>query len=344
MSGPEGPHFRLDGVAPLGLAPAGKGVALGRNPLAEVDLPDAVLDALSFPPHPPRRSPSARPREAAAPEPRGLLARWMGPEVCRRLADLEALAAEGAPAAAGVSPQTLRRALPPFLALYRRWFRVRSRGHENLPAEGAAILAANHAGLLPFDGAMATLDVWLRSEPPRLPRAIFDPFAARLGPVRSLFEATGAVMASREAFAAQLRAGHLVLVFPEGMEGIVKPVTQRYRLQPFHTGFVRQALLQQVPVIPMAILGSDDQAPVLYDVKPLARRLGLPVAPITPTFPWLGPLGLVPYPVRYRIVYGEPIDFTQRYGPEASADDRLVAELARRVRRKIQRLLDRNRS
>ena len=151
-------------------------------------------------------------------------------------------------------------------------------------------------------------------------------------------------MASRESFAQLLRDGHLVLVFPEGIEGIVKPVTQRYRLQAFHTGFVRQALQQQVPVIPVAILGSDDQAPILYDVKPLARRLGLPVAPITPTFPWFGPLGLVPYPVRYRIVYGEPIDFASRYGPEASGDDRLVGELSRRVRRKVQRLLDRNRS
>jgi 1-acyl-sn-glycerol-3-phosphate acyltransferase len=268
----------------------------------------------------------------------------MGEEVCRRLAALEALAASQEPGASPVSPQVLRRALPPFLALYRSWFRVRSRGHENLPPEGAGILAANHAGLLPFDGAMLTLDVWLRTDPPRLPRAIFDRWAARIGPARRLFEAAGAVMASREGFAAQLRAGHLVLVFPEGMAGIVKPVTQRYRLQSFHTGFVRQALERQVPIVPVAILGSDDQNPVLYDLKPLARRLGLPVAPITPTFPWLGPLGLLPYPVRYRIVYGEPIDFARRYGAEASGDDRLVGELARRVRRVIQRLVDRNRS
>jgi 1-acyl-sn-glycerol-3-phosphate acyltransferase len=342
VSAPEGPLFRLDGVTPLGVAPAGEAGALGRDPFEGVDLPDAVLEDLAFlpPPRPLRRAPDA----GAPAEPRGLLERWMGEDVCRRLAALEALAASEEPGASAVSPQVLRRALPPFLALYRSWFRVRSRGHENLPAEGAGILAANHAGLLPFDGAMATLDVWLRSDPPRLPRAIFDRFAARIGPARRLFEAAGAVMASREGFAAQLRAGHLVLVFPEGMAGIVKPVTQRYRLQAFHTGFVRQSLAQQVPIVPVAIIGSDDQAPLLYDVKPLARRLGLPVAPITPTFPWLGPLGLLPYPVRYRIVYGEPIDFARRYGPEASGDDRLVGELARRVRRTIQRLVDRNRS
>jgi len=336
---PEDPGFLLDGLSPLGLAPPGEAGALGRDPFEGVDLPDPVLEGLSFLP-PPR----PRPREQAPAAARGLLERWMGEDVCRRLAALEDLAAAGDPAASGVSPGTLRRVLPPFLALYRGWFRVRSRGHENLPARGAAILAANHAGLLPFDGAMATLDVWLRSDPPRLPRAIFDRFAARIGPVRRLFESAGAVLASRESFAEQLRAGRLVLVFPEGIEGIVKPVTQRYRLQAFHTGFVRQALQQQVPVIPVAILGSDDQAPILYDVKPLARRLGLPAAPITPTFPWLGPLGLVPYPVRYRIVYGEPIELAKHHGPEASGDDRVVGELARRVRRAIQRLLDRNRA
>jgi 1-acyl-sn-glycerol-3-phosphate acyltransferase len=263
----------------------------------------------------------------------------MGPDVRRRLALLEALA-EQERGVGAFSPTALRRALPPFLALYRAWFRVQSRGHEHLPARGPAILVANHAGLLPFDGAMTTLDVLLRTEPPRLPRALFDRFVARLGPVRRFFEAAGAVLASREAFAALLREGKLVLVFPEGIDGIVKPVSQRYRLQHFHTGFVRQALEHRVPVIPVAIVGSDDQSPILYDVKPLARRLGLPVAPITPTFPWLGPLGLLPYPVRYRIVYGEPMDLAARRGPGSACDDEHVAELAQRVRRRVQHLLD----
>jgi 1-acyl-sn-glycerol-3-phosphate acyltransferase len=317
-----------------------------------VELADSALEALAF--LPPgagaaeREAGSARAREAERPSPgweapSGWIERWMGPDVRRRLAVLEALA-ESEPEGRRFSPRTLRLALPPFLALYRGWFRVESSGHENLPAKGPAILVANHAGLLPFDGAMTTLDVLLRSEPPRLPRAIFDRLVARFGPLRRFFEAAGAVMASRESLASLLGDGHLVLVFPEGVDGIVKPVTQRYRLQRFHTGFVRQALQRRVPVIPVAIAGSDDQAPILFDVKPLARRLGLPVAPITPTFPWLGPLGLLPYPVRYRIVYGEPLDLGARHGPESAGDDRLVAELARRVRRKVQHQLDRSRS
>jgi 1-acyl-sn-glycerol-3-phosphate acyltransferase len=335
VSAPEGPFLRLDGIDPLRQTPGESG-ALGRDPFASLDLPDPALEALTFPP-PPGARPAAEPVAPA----RGLLDRWLGPEVRERLEALEAQERDDERFA--LSPQTLRAAIPPFLALYRSWFRVESRGHENLPADGPAILVANHAGLLPFDGAMTTLDVLLRSEPPRVPRALFDRFAARLGPVRRFFEGVGAVLASRQNFAALLRAGHLALVFPEGIAGIVKPVTQRYRLQHFHTGFVRQALQLSVPIVPVAIAGSDDQAPILYDVKPLARRLGLPVAPITPTFPWLGPLGLLPYPVRYRIVYGEPIDLASRHGAGAVDDDVLVRELAARVRRRVQHLLDRAR-
>ena len=114
-------------------------------------------------------------------------------------------------------------------------------------------------------------------------------------------------------------------------------------LQSFHVGFVEQALRARVPIVPVAFLGADDQAPILYDIKPLARWLGLPVAPITPTFPWLGPLGLLPYPVRYRIIYGEPLRFHERFGPEGADDARLVEYLAKQVRRTIQLMIDKNR-
>ena len=209
----------------------------------------------------------------------------MGSEVLGRLAALEE-EAERAARDPGFSPAALRTAMPPFLALYRNWFRVRSEGHEHLPAEGPVILVANHAGLLPFDGAMATLDVLLNSDPPRLPRAVFDRFVGRLGPVRRFFESAGAVMASRDSLAALLREGQMVLVFPEGMEGIVKPVTQRYRLQRFHTGFVRQALQHRIPVVPVAIAGSEDAFSgddVAYAVAaPLERTRVLLVTPGEP--------------------------------------------------------------
>jgi 1-acyl-sn-glycerol-3-phosphate acyltransferase len=149
---------------------------------------------------------------------------------------------------------------------------------------------------------------------------------------------------TRENFADLLGDGQPVLVFPEGIDAIRKTVTQRYRLQPFHVGFVEHALRARAPIIPMAFIGSDDQAPILYDFKQLARRLGLPVLPITPTFPWLGPLGLLPYPVSYKIVYGEPLNYHERFGPEGAGDARLVRYLANQVRRAVQLLVDRNRT
>lgn len=342
MTEPEDPRLRLDGVDLLGSTALGA-PALGRDPFETEPARDPLQEALAeLAPPRPRLERRPSPRDPVGVEPRGVLERWMGPDVLARLASLEAEArhAEGA---GRLSPGALRLAMPPFLALYRGWFRVESEGHEHLPASGPALLVANHAGLLPFDGAMLVLDVLLKSQPPRLPRAVFDRFVERLAPVRRLFEAAGAVRASRDQLAALLRARHLALVFPEGIEGIVKPLSQRYRLQRFHTGFVRQALQQRVPIVPVVIAGSDDQAPLLYDVKPIARALGLPVAPITPTFPWLGPLGLLPLPVRYRIVYGEPIDISDHGDHEAAADDALVGELAQDVRRRMQRLLDSHR-
>ena len=195
-----------------------------------------------------------------------------------------------------------------------------------------------------FDGAMAILDVLLHTDPPRLPRAIVERWAGRLPFVNVFFARVGQVVGTHENFARLLADAEAVLVFPEGIEGSRKPVTQRYRLQHFHRGFVEHALRARAPIVPMAILGSDDQTPILFDVKPLARLLGLPSAPITPTFPWLGPLGLAPYPVRYRIVYGEPLDLASQHGPEAARDEHFVGELARRVRRQVQQLLDRHRS
>ncbi len=220
---------------------------------------------------------------------------------------------------------------------------MRSEGHQHIPADGAAVLVANHGGLLPFDGAMAAVDIFLHTDPPRLARAIVDRWAGTLPFVNVFFARVGQVIGTRENFTALLDRGKLVLTFPEGIDGIRKPINQRYQLQHFHVGFVEHALRAQAPIVPFAVLGSDDQAPILYDVKPLARWLGLPVAPITPTFPWFGPLGLLPYPVGYRIVYGEPMRLYERFGPDAADDARLVRELSAQVRRTVQRLVDRSR-
>jgi 1-acyl-sn-glycerol-3-phosphate acyltransferase len=359
--------------------PLPTGSALGSDPFAEVvdvDPFEERLDARGLDPvRQPRPAPSVRPvpkptrreeRRTVAPTPAPLQRkRWatspslaeievpevktwvdrlLGENERHRLATFTHLVeGESSYDHYGFSPQVAKLAFPFFYALYRFYFRVRSEGHENIPSEGPVVLAANHGGLLPFDAAMSVIDVLSHTDPPRLVRSIVDLWAGSLPWINVFFARVGQVIGTRENFADLLDGGQLVLVFPEGIEGIRKTVTHRYRLQQFHVGFVEQALQARAPIIPTAFIGSDDQAPILYDIKPLARRLGLPVAPITPTFPWLGPLGLLPYPVSYRIVYGEPIRFHERFGPEGADDARLVRYLTNQVRRTVQQLVDRSR-
>jgi 1-acyl-sn-glycerol-3-phosphate acyltransferase len=327
--------------------------ALGRDPFADhVDLDPFVerLEEMGQAPAPPRprhrrppradappaplhRKRAATPslREVELPDGGSWLDRLLGEEERRRLAALSHLVEGEVPFDRyGFSPETAKAAFPFF--------------HANIPVEGPAILAANHGGLLPVDGAMGIVDVMLHTDPPRLARAIVDRWAGKLPWVNVFYARVGQVIGTRENFTDLLGDGQLVLVFPEGTDGVCKPVTERYRLQRFRVGFIEQALRARAPIVPVAFVGSDDQAPILYDVKPLARRLGLPVAPITPTFPWLGPLGLLPYPVSYRIVYGEPLRYHERFGPEGADDARLVRYLANQVRRAVQLLVDRNRS
>lgn len=335
---------RLDGMRTLGRA---TGLAAAPAPAREAVAAraDAPSQWTTVPLQRRRRARTPALGEIELPEPSRWVDRWLGDDERRRLATLAHLVEGEMPFDRfGFSPDTAKLAFPFFHALYRAWFRVRSEGHEHLPREGAAVLAANHGGLLPFDGAMGVIDVLLHSDPPRLVRTMVDRWAGSLPWINVFFARVGQVVGTRENFTDLLDDGQLVLVFPEGIEGIRKPVTQRYRLQGFHVGFVEQSLRARVPIIPVAFLGSDDQAPILYDLKSVARRLGLPVLPITPTFPWLGPLGLLPYPVSYRIVYGEPLCFHERFGPEGAEDARLVRYLANQVRRSVQLLIDRNRS
>ncbi len=283
--------------------------------------------------------------EIELPPAKGWVDRLLNPNERRVLAALAHLVEGDAPYDRfGYSPEAVKSAFPFFHALYRFYFRVRSEGHEHIPVEGPVVLAGNHGGLLPFDAAMAIVDVTLHTDPPRLIRAIVDRWAGALPWINIFYARLGQVVGTRENFAKLLEEGQLLLVFPEGIEGIRKTIAHRYRLQKFRVGFIEHALRARVPIVPVAFIGSDDQSPILFDIKPLARRIGVPVVPITPTFPWFGPLGLLPYPVSYRIIYGEPLCYHERFGPEAADDSRLVRYLANQVRRTVQLLIDRNRS
>ncbi len=240
----------------------------------------------------------------------------------------------------GLNPRVARRALGVFKQLHRHYFRVESRGHEVIPEKGAAILAANHGGLLPFDGSMVITDVVLRADPPRLVRAILDRWAGTLPFINIFFSRVGQVVGTRDNFRELLSREQVVLVFPEGMAGARKLAAERYVLQKFGLGFIEESLRHRTMIVPVAIVGADDQAPILYDIKPLARMLGLPVFPITPTFPLLGPLGLLPYPVKYEITSGEPFRFYEEFPPKALEDPQALRYMAEEVKARIQQMVD----
>jgi 1-acyl-sn-glycerol-3-phosphate acyltransferase len=343
----------LDGdpASPLG-GPLPPGTALlGRDPFDApatgewIEALDRLTTRIAVPLRPARPADPTPPRVSeisdGALASRGI-ARWLGDAERRRLAALRA-AQVGRDDPFGLDVSAVERALPVMLALYRYWFRVQSEGHEHLPRRGGAILVANHGGLLPFDGAMAALDALLHTDPPRLLRPLVARFVRDLPLLRDFYAGIGPVIGTRDNFRQLLERRELVLVFPEGVDAICKTVPDRYRLQHFHPGFVEEAVRLRVPVIPVAIIGPDDQAPILYDVKTIARWLRLPAFPITPTFPWLGPLGLLPYPVRYRIVYGEPLALYEQAPREAASDRVRMNEMAARVRQTVQHLVDRHR-
>jgi 1-acyl-sn-glycerol-3-phosphate acyltransferase len=225
----------------------------------------------------------------------------------------------------------------PFLDfLYDHWWRVQVTGVENVPSHGRALLAANHAGILPWDGTMISIAIMREHPLPRPPRFLVLNWAFELPFVSVAIRKVGGVVASPDNALRLLEEDQLVAVFPEGVKGTAKPFAERYRLQRFgRGGFVELALRSGAPIVPVAVVGSEEIYPKLGESSLLARLTGAPFFPITPTFPWLGPLGVLPLPARWRIEFCRPIE-TASLGPEAADDRSLVLELSERVRATIQ--------
>jgi len=236
----------------------------------------------------------------------------------------------------GMSPFWMRRVLMPFALLYRYYFRVEVSGIEHLP-EGRALVIANHAGQLPFDAAMLGLALLMEARPPRIARSMAEYWIPQLPWVSVLAARVGALVGTPQNCIHMLENGECVLAFPEGVRGMNKLFSQRYQLQRFGTGFMRLALETATPIVPVAIVGSEEQQPSFANLEGFARMFGVPALPITPTFPWLGPLGLLPLPVKYRIYFGEP----QYFEGEASDEDAIIDGKVEEVRAKISGLLAR---
>jgi 1-acyl-sn-glycerol-3-phosphate acyltransferase len=231
---------------------------------------------------------------------------------------------------------------PFFQFLYERWWRVSTTGAHLVPPHGRALLVSNHAGILPWDATMISFAVRREHPLPRLPRFLVLNWAFDLPWISVAMRKVGGVVASPYNALRLLEQDELVAVFPEGVKGTGKPFRDRYRLQRFgRGGFVEIALRTGAPMVPVAVVGSEEIYPKLGNAPALARLMGAPFFPLTPTFPWLGPLGVVPLPSKWRIEFCEPID-TSGYGPEAAEDRALVFELSERVRETIQQKLYEN--
>jgi 1-acyl-sn-glycerol-3-phosphate acyltransferase len=222
--------------------------------------------------------------------------------------------------------------------VYHRWFRTALTGADNLPTSGPALVVANHSGTVAMDAVM--LSTGLHEATGRQLRLLGADFVFRVPVLSEIARKSGGTMACHPDAERLLRAGEMVGVFPEGIKGVGKHYRDRYRLQRFgRGGFVAAAIRTGAPIVPVSIVGAEEIYPKIGDIPLLARLLGLPYFPVTPTFPWLGPLGLVPLPSRWLIEVGEPIDATPWSG---QADDPLaVYHLADQVRETIQHTLHR---
>jgi 1-acyl-sn-glycerol-3-phosphate acyltransferase len=227
--------------------------------------------------------------------------------------------------------------LPALRPVYRKWFRVETAGIANIPADGGALVVANHAGgLWALDAAMTAVAIHDEHPEHRQLRMLGADLVFTTPVLGTLARKAGSTLACNEDAERMLNAGELVGVWPEGFKGIGKPFAERYKLQRFgRGGFVSAALRTGVPIIPVSIVGSEEIHPVIGNVPALARLLGLPYFPLTPTFPWLGPLGLVPLPSKWHIEFAEPIE-TASFGADAAEDPMLVFDLTDRVRETIQ--------
>jgi 1-acyl-sn-glycerol-3-phosphate acyltransferase len=229
-------------------------------------------------------------------------------------------------------------AIAPLLWLYRKYFRVQLYGVEQVPAEGRVLLVSNHSGQLPFDAAMIEVALLIDRDPPRVARALVEKWVPTLPFVSTFMARCGQIVGTPENCRRLLAADEAILVFPEGVRGLNKPFRERYRLRPFGPGFMRLALESGAPIVPIAVVGAEEQAPALFDLKPLARLLSFPAFPITPT---ILPL---PLPARYHIHFGAPMRFKGSPDEEDQELERKVREVQDAVRGLVERGLAQRKS
>lgn len=257
--------------------------------------------------------------------------RWLSPQLRAHLDDLELPDGGHGYDAFGLNREWILAGAGLFTPLYERWFRVDHTGIENVPAEGGAVLAANHSGTIPIDAMMIWNDVLRHTSPPRVVRVVVDHFVNLLPAVSILFGRCGAVGGSRGNFHELLERGELVGVFPEGLPAIGKPWADRYQLCDWRQGHAEMAIRHGVPIVPIGVIGAEEQLPTL--VRLPIHLFGLPYLPV--------PATPVPLPTKYHIYYGEPIPVHEDYSRDQADDAEVVREASERVKEAVAGLLER---
>jgi 1-acyl-sn-glycerol-3-phosphate acyltransferase len=239
----------------------------------------------------------------------------------------------------GLDEEFMDAVRPFFEFMYKVYWRVETTGIENIPEEGRALLVCNHSGQLPWDGSMVAGAVLQEHSAQRIVRTLYADWFPTLPFISATFERLGQVPANEENGIRLLEEDELVAVFPEGYKGVGKLFKERYRLARFgRGGFIRMALKTQAPIIPVSVVGAEETYISLYKSPAIARMIGFPYFPISPTFPWLGPLGFVPLPTKWYIDFGAPISL-DGYSAEAVNNIVLVSQLSDQVRNIIQQMI-----
>ena len=223
--------------------------------------------------------------------------------------------------------------------MYKTYWRVETTGMSNIPEEGRALLVCNHSGQLPWDGAMVGTSIYNEHPTQRILRTLYATWFPTLPFLSALLVKLGQVLATEDNGIRLLEQDQLVAVFPEGYKGVGKLFKDRYRLARFgRGGFVRMAIKTGAQMIPVSVVGAEETYISLYKSPTLAKMIGFPYFPISPTFPWLGLLGFVPLPTKWYIDFGDPIP-TEHYGPGAANNLMLVSQLTDQVRNVVQNMI-----
>lgn len=216
----------------------------------------------------------------------------------------------------GFHPEYLKYVGPFAQFFYRQYFRAEVNDIDRVPNEGRVMLIANHSGQIAIDGMILGSAMLFDHKPPRMVRSMVEHWVPTIPFVSTFMARAGQVVGTRENARLLLDRGGCLVAFPEGVRGISKTYDRAYQLEEFGLGFMRLALETNTPIVPVGIVGGEEQMPSVYNLKGVADMLGIPSFPITPTMLMFGPLGALPLPVKYHLYFGEPMKFEGKFDDE----------------------------